>query len=194
LRNTGIGSKVMNDLTDKADAEGAIIALTPDNTYGGSKTRLTQFYKRFGFVPNKGRNKDFRYRETMIRYPVTEDIDYTRPDFDSEWEEAMRYPQFEKMGKEAWIDLASSGRIININDALSNLMYNTDAGEKFRNTWHELDADKKKRFVQALDKERVELPIIARWPDGGLELIGGNTRLTGLMLNKGEAKAWIFNA
>jgi hypothetical protein len=73
-------------------------------------------------------------------------------------------------------------------------MYNTDAGEKFRNTWHELDADKKKRFVQALDKERVELPIIARWPDGGLELIGGNTRLTGLMLNKGEAKAWIFNA
>ena len=194
LRNTGIGSKVMNDLTDKADAEGAIIALTPDNTYGGSKTRLTQFYKRFGFVPNKGRNKDFRYRETMIRYPITEDIDYTRPDFDSEWEEAIRYPQFKKMGKEAWIDLASSGRIININDALSNLMYNTDAGEKFRNTWHELDTDKKKRFVQALDKERVELPIIARWPDGGLELIGGNTRLTGLMLNKGEAKAWIFNA
>lgn len=194
LRNTGIGSKVMSNLTDKADAEGAIIALTPDNTYGGSKTRLTQFYKRFGFVPNKGRNKDFRYRETMIRYPITEDIDYTRPDFDSEWEEAIRYPQFKKMGKEAWIDLASSGRIININDALSNLMYNTDAGEKFRNTWHELDTDKKKRFVQALDKERVELPIIARWPDGGLELIGGNTRLTGLMLNKGEAKAWIFNA
>jgi len=70
LRNTGIGSKVMKDLTDKADSEGAIIALTPDNTYGGSKTRLTQFYRRFGFVPNKGRNKDFRYRETMIRYPV----------------------------------------------------------------------------------------------------------------------------
>ena len=40
-------------------------------------------------------------------------------------------------------------------------MYNTDAGEKFRNTWHELDADKKKRFVQALDKERVELKKIA---------------------------------
>ena len=314
LRNTGVGSKAMKELTDKADREGAIIALTPDNTYGGSKTRLTQFYKRFGFVPNKGRNKDFNYRETMIRYPVTEDIsqndlsnievfadrvfgkvgidveftkhfldrvndernkkditvseltrlfkqeakrwgkpiaqmgpeqeavmkdlqtdinlpfkleydkdnneldliaktvmrkpdfktgdkvfaiedvDYTQPDFDSEWEEAMRYPQFKKMGKEAWIDLASTGKIININNVLSNLIYNTDAGEKFRNTWHELDADKKKRFVQALDKERVELPIIARWPDGGLELIGGNTRLTGLMLNKGEAKAWIFNA
>jgi tRNA nucleotidyltransferase (CCA-adding enzyme) len=71
LRGTGVGSKVMKDLIDKADMEGAIIALTPDTAFGGSKGRLIQFYKSFGFVPNKGRNKDFRYRETMIRYPKT---------------------------------------------------------------------------------------------------------------------------
>jgi GNAT superfamily N-acetyltransferase len=69
LRGTGVGSKVMKDLIDKADNEHAIIALTPDTAFGGAKGRLIQFYKRFGFVPNKGRNKDFRYRETMIRYP-----------------------------------------------------------------------------------------------------------------------------
>ena len=193
LRDTGIGTKAMKDFIAKADAEDAIIALTPSNAFGGAKTRLIQFYKRFGFVPNKGRNKDFRYRETMIRYPINEDVGYNKPDFDSEWEEATRYPEFEKMGKEAWIDLASSGRIINIDNVLSNLINNTDAGEKFRNTWNKLDADKKKRFVQALEKEKVELPIIARFSDGSLELIGGNTRLTGLMLNKGKAKAWIFN-
>lgn len=70
LRGTGIGSKKMRELVDKADNEGAIIALTPDTTFGASsKGRLIKFYKGFGFVPNVGRNKDFRYRETMIRYP-----------------------------------------------------------------------------------------------------------------------------
>ena len=69
LRDTGVGSKVMKDLIDKADNEHAIIALTPDTAFGGTKGRLIKFYKGFGFVPNKGRNKDFRYRETMIRYP-----------------------------------------------------------------------------------------------------------------------------
>jgi hypothetical protein len=71
LRGTGVGSEIMQDLINKADMEGAIIALTPDTAFGGSKGRLIQFYKSFGFVPNKGRNKDFRYRETMIRYPKT---------------------------------------------------------------------------------------------------------------------------
>ena len=68
-RNAGQGTKAMQDIVDRMDAEGAIIALTPDDAFGGNKNRLIKFYKRFGFVPNKGRNKDFRFRETMIRYP-----------------------------------------------------------------------------------------------------------------------------
>jgi len=74
LRGRGVGSKVMKDLIDKADNEHAIIALTPDTAFGGTKGRLIKFYKGFGFVPNKGRNKDFRYRETMIRYPKDEKV------------------------------------------------------------------------------------------------------------------------
>ena len=36
----------------------------------GSKiTRLKKFYKRFGFVPNKGRKKEYRTRDAFIRYP-----------------------------------------------------------------------------------------------------------------------------
>jgi|TARA_B110000503_G_scaffold99410_1_gene148731 predicted GNAT family N-acyltransferase len=69
LRSTGIGTKTMQDIVDRMDREDAIIALTPDTTFGSSKGRLIQFYKSFGFVPNKGRNKDFHFRETMIRYP-----------------------------------------------------------------------------------------------------------------------------
>ena len=68
-RGFGIGTQVMQRLIDIADSEGKVIALTPDTTFGGSKGRLIDFYKRFGFVPNKGRNKDFRFRNTMIRNP-----------------------------------------------------------------------------------------------------------------------------
>ena len=71
-RNAGQGTKAMQDIVDRMDREGAIIALTPDDAFGGNKNRLIKFYKRFGFVPNKGRNKDFRFRETLIRYPKTQ--------------------------------------------------------------------------------------------------------------------------
>ena len=36
---------------------------------GLSKAQKTEWYKRHGFVPNKGRNKDFGFTETMIRRP-----------------------------------------------------------------------------------------------------------------------------
>ena len=68
-RNEGTGSKVMQRIVDMADQEGKLIALTPDTAFGGTKSRLIKFYKRFGFVPNKGRNKTFNFREIMVRYP-----------------------------------------------------------------------------------------------------------------------------
>ena len=68
-RSQGIGTKVMQQIVDRMDREGAVVALTPDTAFGGTKNRLIDFYKRFGFVPNKGRNKDYGFRETMIRYP-----------------------------------------------------------------------------------------------------------------------------
>ena len=69
LRDQGIGSKAMERIIKYADDNGKIIALTPDDAFGGSKTRLIKFYKRFGFVMNKGRNKNYSTRELMIRKP-----------------------------------------------------------------------------------------------------------------------------
>jgi GNAT superfamily N-acetyltransferase len=66
-RNAGHGTKIMQSIVDAADEQGISLALTPSNEFGSSKARLEQFYKRFGFVANKGRNKDFTTRETMIR-------------------------------------------------------------------------------------------------------------------------------
>lgn len=72
-RGKGIGSKVMEELCDYADRDNKTITLTPaiKDDYQGttSQSRLIEFYKRFGFVLNKGRNKDFTISELMYRLP-----------------------------------------------------------------------------------------------------------------------------
>ena len=72
MRNQGLGSSVMQDLIDYADQTGKQVRLSPSSDFGGSPTRLNKFYKEFGFVDNRGRNKDFTTRETMIRNPSFE--------------------------------------------------------------------------------------------------------------------------
>lgn len=70
-RGAGIGTKAMEELTALADRSGQRIELTPSDDFGAtSVNRLKEFYKRFGFVENKGRNKDFTTRETMYRPPA----------------------------------------------------------------------------------------------------------------------------
>ena len=73
-RNLGVGTRAMQALANYADATGQRIVLSPDTSFGGtSVTRLTAFYKRFGFKENKGRSRDFTTRERMIREPRTDD-------------------------------------------------------------------------------------------------------------------------
>ena len=69
FRSEGIGTKIMNDLVNYADKNKQIIALTPSSDFGGSKNRLIQFYKSFGFKSNKGVHINFEFTDTMIRYP-----------------------------------------------------------------------------------------------------------------------------
>jgi len=66
-RGNGVGSKVMKDLIKYADSNNKTLFTTPSSDFGGSKTRLVQFYKSFGFKNNKGSNRDFRSKESMVR-------------------------------------------------------------------------------------------------------------------------------
>ncbi|EPJ6356667.1 GNAT family N-acetyltransferase, partial [Acinetobacter baumannii] len=59
MRNQGTGTKAMQDIINYADSQNKTIALTPSSDFGGNKNRLTGFYKKLGFVENKGRNKDY---------------------------------------------------------------------------------------------------------------------------------------
>ena len=68
-QKSGIGSKVMKDITDLADEHDMVLSLTPEGSFGVSKTVLTKFYKKFGFVPNSGRNKYYEANGTMVRTP-----------------------------------------------------------------------------------------------------------------------------
>lgn len=66
-RATGKGTAAMQALIDYADRTGQHVVLSPSTDFGGNKKRLTAFYKRFGFVENKGKNRAFSTSESMYR-------------------------------------------------------------------------------------------------------------------------------
>lgn len=72
-RGKGIGTEAMQDLTSYADESDKVIALSPSVDFGGTSVeRLKRFYKKFDFVENKGKNKDFSISESMYRKPKKE--------------------------------------------------------------------------------------------------------------------------
>lgn len=68
-RRQGLGSATMLDLCRLADERAVIVALTPGNDRGTSKTFLQRWYRSFGFIPNTGRRADNSVSGAMIRYP-----------------------------------------------------------------------------------------------------------------------------
>lgn len=68
-RGRGYARRVMQQIIEYADQKGCILALTPSNQFGASLPRLIAFYRSLGFRPNKGRGKDYRISEQMIRQP-----------------------------------------------------------------------------------------------------------------------------
>jgi GNAT superfamily N-acetyltransferase len=66
-RGSGTGTAAMQALVDYADRTGQHVALSPSADFGGNKKRLLAFYKRFGFIENKGKNRAFTTSESMYR-------------------------------------------------------------------------------------------------------------------------------
>ena len=113
------------------------------------------------------------------------------PDFSREWEEAVRYPEFVRLGKEKWIELAGKGKPVTVTRKNVDKIHNTDAADP--ESFKLLDPEKQKRALAQLANGDVEMPVVARYSDGYLELIGGNTRLTAQMAKDGQAEVWIFD-
>lgn len=68
-RGQGLGTEIMQAVSEYSNQVGKPVALTPSTDFGGSKSGLSRFYKGLGYQPNSGRNKDFRFQDTMILNP-----------------------------------------------------------------------------------------------------------------------------
>jgi predicted nucleotidyltransferase/GNAT superfamily N-acetyltransferase/5'(3')-deoxyribonucleotidase len=136
------------------------------------------------------RRRDYDPKKTRV-YVDEQGVAEGSPNFNREWDEATRYPEFVNLGKKKWIELVSKGKPVTVTRKNVNKINNTDAADP--NSFKLLDPEKQKRALAQLSNGDVEMPIVARYSDGYLELIGGNTRLTAQMAKDGQAKVWLFN-
>jgi len=131
---------------------------------------------------------------TLFNLGMTESKDsitYTNPNFDTEWKEAERYKEFKNIGKEKWIALAKQGSVVDYDTETVKKIKNTEAGDV--KDWDKIDPVRKKRVEKQLKTGTIELPIVASYSDGWLELVGGNTRLTAAIRTTGQGKVWQFD-
>lgn len=75
-QNNGYAGAALRDLLNYADSRGVPVALTPgipEGRKGMSAASLKKWYSSHGFVPNRGRNKDWNWAESMIR-PARQEV------------------------------------------------------------------------------------------------------------------------
>jgi len=118
--------------------------------------------------------------------PKLNEVKYTNPNFDNEWEEAERYSEFVEMGKQGWIDIAKKGYVTSYSK-IKNVLGNVDL--KF----DKLEEPKKQRFQDAFKKGTIEMSIAVKFSDNDYDLVAGNTRLSGLVKNGEDPKIWIVD-
>ena len=113
-------------------------------------------------------------------------IIFHKPDFEYEWEEAMRYSDLFP-NKQTWLNKVNTGKVMTVNCQMN--IQNTDMCD-YKGI--ELDPEKTQRVDKIVKSGDIELPIVMRC-DGKYELVGGNTRLVALNSKGLPTKAWVFN-
>lgn len=115
-------------------------------------------------------------------------MQYTKPNLNREWNEARRYSFLEKMGKKAWGEFASKNFQILNYESIKDQLGNVDLD------YENLDNDKKIRFERDFKKGVIEIPIAVKIYEDYYDLVGGNTRLAGLIKNDINPKLWVIDA
>lgn len=112
---------------------------------------------------------------------------YNKPNFNEEWSEALRYREFEKMGKKGWLDVSQNNFEISNYKSIKDFLGNIDLD------FDSLEEDKKKRFEEAFENGEVEIPMVVKFSDTDYDLLGGNTRLAGLIQKGINPKLWVVD-
>jgi len=113
-------------------------------------------------------------------------IRYIHPNFDSEWEEAERYPEFVEMGRLEWIKRGKAGYVTDFN-SIKDMLGNVDLN------FNSLEPKKIKFVKQYIQDGLVEYPIVVKFSDNDYDLIAGNTRLSGLVYYGYNPKLWVVD-
>lgn len=114
-------------------------------------------------------------------------MEYTKPNLGHEWMEALRYREFEKMGEKGWLDIASKNYTITSYSKIKDVLGNVDL------EFDSLEDEKKKRFEKSFEKGKVEIPIAVKFSDNDYDLLGGNTRLAGLISKGIDPKIYVVD-
>lgn len=132
--------------------------------------------------------EDPKYYTKLAKVKLEENksISYIKPNFDFEWEEAIRYPEFEQIGKDKWLEIAKKGSTIKYSK-IKDYLGNVDLD--FEN----LEEPKKQRFNKAFEQGRIEAPIVVKFDEDSYDLLAGNTRLSGLVKNNIDPTLWVIN-
>jgi hypothetical protein len=112
---------------------------------------------------------------------------YLKPNLEEEWMEALRYREFERMGKRGWMEYASKNYTIISYSKIEDVLNNIDLD------YESLDPDKRDRFEEAFENGEVEIPIAVKFSENDYDLLGGNTRLAGLIKNGINPKLFVVD-
>jgi len=116
-------------------------------------------------------------------------VKFVKPNFADEYEEALRYDELKDLSEEEWIDIAKTGKPIKFEklNNVGNTTKNSIADAKEH--WKEVEAEKKERFLK--HKGPVEMPIVLKI-NQKYDLLSGNTRLTGCIINGIDPTVWLI--
>lgn len=106
------------------------------------------------------------------------------PNLADEWNEAERYPEFQKWGREAWFDIGNRGRRVRFSSLgrVNNHVLDLSS----------LDPEKLQHVQTSILRDEIDYPIVGRWPDGSYELIAGNTRTAVLRSQGYDPWVWLI--
>ena len=119
-------------------------------------------------------------------------IQYKIPNFEAEWGAAEQHPFFARRGINKWIEFAKGGKPVRVTAKHVADIANTNAADP--SVFESFTEDKQARFAKCIESGEIEMPIVMINPEGKLELVAGNTRLTGLMKLGESAQVWLIDA
>lgn len=141
--------------------------------------------KSFSSVSNPDSVHDLsKHKLSLGEEKKPKKIKYVKPNFKKEFSELKRYRDLEDMSMEDWLVVAENGEVVNfdeIKDDLKNVKFDLD----------KISDKKKDRFEKHFEGGVIRLPTVVELGDD-LYLLGGNTRITGLLAKGKKPKVWLI--